>query len=150
MLRFQRDTVCFGLVTYLLVVSLGFGGWKLCVRNDGQLLPNPECNQALKCKLYSLSHRGPAHTTGIDAKPAANCTCGACRCCFEVPLVTVPSSRGARLVQVPLTSSTELRCPLCQTVSALLWYSGPCRPVPLDSPLFHPSFESLRSTILLI
>ena len=149
MLRFQRDTVCFGLVTYLLAVSLGFGGWKLCVRNDGQLLLNPEYNQALKCKLYSLSHRGPVHTPSIDAKPAANCTCEACPCCFEVPLVMVPSSRGARLIQVPLTSSTELRCPLCQTVSAFL-YSGRCPPIPLDSPLFHPSFESLRSTVLLI
>ncbi len=149
MLRFQRDTVCFGLVTYLLVMSLGFGGWKLCVRNDGLLSLSPEYNQALKCKLYCFSHRGPVRTPSIDAKQAASCTCQACPCCFKVPLVMVPSSRGARLVQFPLTPSPELQCPWCQTISDLL-YSGGCPPILLDSPLFHPSFESLRSTVLLI
>ena len=150
MFRFQTDTVCFSLVAYLLAASLGLGGWKLCVRNDGELLLNPKHNQALECKCNGLSHRAPVHMTNIDAKPTANCTCGDCRFCFEIPLVMIPSSRSARLTQVPLTSSTELRCPLCPTVSALLLYSGPYGPIPLDSPLLHPSFESLRSTILLI
>ena len=150
MLRFQRETVCFSLVAYLLAASLGFGEWKLCVENAGELLLNPKCNQALECRRYSLSHCGPLHSPDTDAKPDSNCTCGDCRFCFKIPLVMVPSSRSTRLSQVSLTSSTDLRCPLCQTVSALLLCSGTYGQIPPVFPLVDPSFESLRSTILLI
>ncbi len=150
MLRFQRDTLCFRLVTYLLAVSLGLGDWKLCVRNGGQLPLHSEYSQALKCKLFSLSHRDSSHTHIVDTKPAANCSCGGCGCCFEVTLIMVPSPRGTRLIQGSLTSSMGHRCPLCETVSGLLLYSGRCPPIRLGSPLFYPYFESLRSTVLLI
>lgn len=150
MFLFQRRTICLKAMVCLLLASVGLGGSCLCVKQDGELLLNSFYVRGHSCDIRCSG--ASITTSGVcqEKRRSQSSAHEGCVSCFKVPLVMVPSSRSARLTQVPLTSSTELRSPLYQTVSALLLYSGPCRPIPLDSPLLHPSFKSLLSTILLI
>ncbi len=97
MSRFQTHAIYFVAAAYLIVGSLGAGGCRLCLRNDGQSLVSPKYAQAYKCKSRHLLCHGQASTQLVDSRPTSATTCSAKGSCFQIPLMMTalgrPSSR---------------------------------------------------------
>ena len=77
MLRFQRQTLYFTTAAYLLAASLGMGGWRLCIHDDGQLLLSPKYVHAHGCKSRHLLCHSPEFNQAVDSRPVSTSTCGA-------------------------------------------------------------------------
>ncbi len=108
MLRFQTHAIYFVAAAYLIVGSVGAGGWKLCLRNDGQSLLSPKYAQAHKCKLPHLLCHGQASTQSVDSCPTSATTCSAKGSCFQIPLMMTAVGRSSSLTPGMWPDADEL------------------------------------------
>ncbi len=147
---FKRHTICLQAVICVLIAGLGFGGWHVCVRENGEFSVKSLYGHRDGCCVGNCVGSFACSDADREMRSFHGFGHENCLRCFRVPVVMVASSRSPSLNQLPSASNTELRCPVFEIVSLSPQRGGLCSVVPLSCLVAHPSFERLQSTVLLM
>lgn len=150
MSRLTKRSSGLTVLIYLLVISLGAGGWALCVRTDGQAKLKHAFSRCNGCTAV-ISGRLVGHALSTDESATLS---GRLRqkvaSCFKVPLAMIASPRPCFDTMSSLRSGPTAPCPLLDP-TALSTLCTQARAFVSRSPdLFQPSSEHLKSIVLII
>lgn len=146
----RKRTSCFNGLIFLLVVSLGAGGLVLCVRKDGQSRLNNAFNRCHECNTTSSGGLMNCASSSQESGSVSGGSCEKQASCFKVPIVLIASARTSLRILSSLPADPSPPCPLFQPVPFLALYAQTYSAISQSVDPYHPSFESLRSTVLII
>lgn len=150
MMLVQRRIKRIGILLSLLLVGQGSPGLNLCVRGDGQPIAKPAYQCSPQCCPTSLSGLTDTSACRKNTRSTSTPCCEKGRSCFEISVAMIVSSRESFPNQSAFHATLGISVPILPLDAHESVGVPRAGFVRLWSSVLHPTFDGLRSTILLI